>query len=105
MSRRKEPPARRPHPDARVEAELQRIISLRTAIARKEDLAARNHEQITALRQMVAKHPTWDGLKERKTQIAALLAETDGLDRDVTGLHDEIAKRIAALSDTDVAYL
>jgi uncharacterized coiled-coil DUF342 family protein len=102
---RREPAARRPHPDPRVEAELQRILSLRKAITRKEDLAGRNHQQITALRQTVAKHPTWDGTRQRHEQIDALLNETDDLDGEITELHDEIAKRITALSDTDVAYL
>ena len=99
------PPPRRPHPDPRVEAELQRIISLRKAIARKEDLAARNHDQIAALRETVAKHPTWSGHLDRQEQIVTLLEETGDLDAEVTGLHDEIAKRITALSDTDIAYL
>ena len=57
------------------------------------------------MRQTVAKHPTWDGTRERHQQIVALLEETDDLDGEITGLHDEIAKRITALSDTDVAYL
>ena len=105
LRRPKEPPPRRPHPDARIESELQRIISLRDAIARKEDLAAANHQQVTALRGTVAKHPAWVSTRQRQEQIDTLLNETDDLDDEITELHDEIAKRITALSDTDLAYL
>lgn len=37
--KRAEPPDRRPHPDPRVEAELQRIVSLRRTVARREETA------------------------------------------------------------------
>ena len=104
---RRKPPAaaRKSHPDARVEVELQRIISLRKVIARKEDLLARDHEQIDALRHTTTRHPTWDGHGDRKRQIQALLDETQVLDAEVAKLHDDIAARVSILADTDLAYL
>lgn len=104
--RRKSPAAeRKPHPDARVEVELQRIISLRKVIARKEDLLASDHKQLDALRDTVTRHPTWDGHTRRQQQIRTLLDETQVLDAEVAKLHDDIAARVSVLTDTDLAYL
>jgi hypothetical protein len=97
------PPA--PHPDPRIEAELQRITSLRKVIARREDLLDADHRQITDLRDTVSRHPTWDGTLGRRQQITGLLDETHALEAEIVKLHDEIAERIARLSDTDVAWL
>ena len=96
---------RRPHPDARIEAELQRILSLQKAILRKDELLAADHQQIADLRHTVTRHPTWDGDLSRRERIAELLAEADDLEAEVAKLHDDIAARISALSDTDLAYL
>jgi Mg2+ and Co2+ transporter CorA len=103
--RRKEQPARNPHPDARIEAELQRIISLRKAVTRKEELLASDHEQIAGMRERVSRRPTWDAAQPVKQQIADLLAETQTLELQITQLHDDIAARIAKLDDADLAWL
>jgi hypothetical protein len=100
-----EPPARKPHPDPRIEAELQRIISLRKTVARKEELLAGDHLQITRMRERLSRRPTWDAATPVRQQIDGLLAETQTLEREVTQLHDDIAGRIAKLDDTDLAWL
>lgn len=96
---------RRPHPDASTEIRLQRIVSLRLAIARKEALLAADQEQLAGLRQTVARHPNWDGSFDRQHQITTLLGEISELEEAVAGLHDEIAARAEGLSDVDLAYL
>jgi Mg2+ and Co2+ transporter CorA len=93
--RRKEQHARNPHPDARIEAELQRIISLRKAVTRKEELLASDHEQIAGMRERVSRRPTWD----------AAQPVTQTLELQITQLHDDIAARIAKLDDADLAWL
>lgn len=103
--RRKEQPVRKPHPDARIEAELQRIISLRKAVTRKEELLARDHQQIAGMRERLSRRPTWDAAKPVKQQIADLLEETQTLELQVAQLHDDIADRIGKLDDTDLAWL
>ena len=102
------PPARRPHPDPRVEAELQRIISLRKAIARKEADLGQIQAMVAKLRDSARQNPNTDttcGEGGRLDQIRDYQRETEDLEAGVAGLHDEIAKRITALSDTDIAYL
>lgn len=102
------PAERRPHPDPRVEAELQRIISLRKAIARKEADLDQIQVMVAKLRHDAKNAPNLGstyGKGGRLEQIRDYQQETEDLEAEVTGLHDEIAKRITALSDTDVAYL
>ena len=99
------PPQRRPHPDARIETELQRILSLRKAIARKEALLDGDQAQLATLRATVAKHPTWDGHYLRQRQIETLLAEIAPLEAEVAKLHDEIAERVGRIDDADLTYL
>jgi hypothetical protein len=80
-----------PHPDPRVEAELRRILSLRQAVGARERTLRSTHRSL------------------RGTSVpevrAAYANEIRGVEDEIVGLHDEIAKRIAALSDTDLAYL
>lgn len=96
---------RRPHPDARVETELQRIISLRKVIARKEDLLAEDQQRISALRRAMVSNAGYDGNKDRQAQVRLLLEETQTLDTEIARLHDDIAARVDALTDTDLAWL
>jgi predicted nucleic acid-binding Zn-ribbon protein len=98
-------PERQPHPDARVEAEFQRILSLRKAVARKEEQLSQNQANIAHIRNMTTRHPGYDGHALRLRQIEALQREIPGLEAEVVRLHDEIAERIAAITDTDLAYL
>lgn len=97
--------SRQPHPDASTEIRLQRIVSLRLAVARKEALLAEDQEQLAGLRQTVARHPNWDGHGKRQQQITTLPGEIGMLEEAVAGLHDDIAARAEGLSDVDLAYL
>jgi hypothetical protein len=104
---RRKLPARRPHPDPRIEAELQRIISLRSSIARQEDAAAHaTAEAVRADRQAgrVEQHGPHhsDHYAQRAQKLRAIAAQAEA---EITSIHDEIAKRIAALSDDDLLWL
>jgi len=108
MFRKREPvspPPREPHPVAGTEIRLQRILSLRLAIARKEALLASDQEQLTALRRTVTQHPNWDGHDLRQGQIGILLAEIASLEAEVPKLHDDIAASAGGLDDVDLSYL
>jgi hypothetical protein len=98
-------PERKPHPDARIEAELQRIISLRKVIARKEAQLEQNAEGIERIRNVMRGNSgsAWNSPRAREAD--ALQRESAQLEAEVTKLHDEIAERIAARDDTDLAWL
>lgn len=103
--RRREAPARSPHPDARIEAELQSILSLRSVIARKEALLSTNAQQITTLRANLIRHPTWDHAVEWRKNAAFLQRETAQVEAEVRAQHDEIRALMDKIDDTDLAYL
>ena len=105
MTRRKTGPAREPHPDPRIEAQLQRILSERRMIAGKEELIERDRAEIAMLRAVITKHPNWDGLKRRQDQVAVLLAEIHATEAEILRLHDEIEARIDKISDPDLTAL
>jgi len=104
---RRKPLARRPHPDARIEAELQRIISLRSSIARQQEAAAhaaaeavRADRQAGRVEQHGALHS--DRYAQRAQELRAIAAQAEA---EITSIHEEIAKRIAALGDDDLLWL
>lgn len=103
--RRGRVPPRQPHPDARIEAELQRVISLRRAVARKETLLDKDHRDIGVMRRKL-RH---DGASGSAPMWAAhaeeLQSEAAGLEAEIAKLHDEIAERISRLDDSDLAWL
>lgn len=105
VTRQRNGPAREPHPDPRIEARLQRILSLRKIIAGKEALVERDRAQITSLRATIAKHPSWDGLRQRKTQVTELLREIIEVEADILKLHDDIEERLGEISDMDLTAL
>jgi hypothetical protein len=103
--KRQPEPQRRPHPDARIEVQLQRIRSLRLAVERKEELLAETQQQLIDLRDYTARHPGSENHHRRLSLIGTLLDDLKDLDAEVARLHDDIAGRCDALSDTDLAYL
>jgi chromosome segregation ATPase len=114
--RSKEPPPRRPHPDARIEAELQRIISLRSTAARKESLIGgygaeigRLHDQLRTASRKNMDDNLYGGFRANiepiERRIASIQGEIRKLEAEVGQVHDEIGKRIELLNDTDLAYL
>ena len=105
MTRQRSVPAREPHPDPRIEAQLQRILSIRTMSAGKEALIVRDRAEVAALRATIAKHPTWDGLTRRQDQVVVLLKEVAGVEAEILKLHDEIEARLSQISDVDLTAL
>src|SRR5262249_16355033 len=103
--RRRDLAPRKPHPDPRTEAELQRIISLQNAITRKEAALDGDHADLRKLDRTIARHPTWDGHNKRIKQAQAIRDRIGGLEQEISPLRADIAKRTAALSDTALAYL
>jgi hypothetical protein len=94
------PPAeRKPHPDSRVEAELQRVLALQRAITRTEarlknvrDAQWRVDED---LREYAGQSPVQDLAK----QAGELRKERADLEASLLPMHEEIARRLADLGD------
>jgi hypothetical protein len=94
-SRSRSEKSRQPHPDPMVETQLQRILSLRKLVALKEDLTARDYEEMRQLRRKFRRRIALDGLSAK-----ACLQQADALQQEVKVLADEIARahdEIAAL--------
>ncbi len=98
-------PVRCPHPDAGIEAELQRILALRRAVGRQEQLIEQNLKQIQALRYSAGKVYYRDEGREFGALAEGLVAENAGLETVISGLYDRIDERIAKLTVSDLAYL
>lgn len=102
---RRHPRPRRPHPDARVESELQRIISLRNAVARKENQLESNDDNLRRLRNIMRANSGSDYTGERIAQIDGLQQDSARLEAEIIALHDEIAARVAKIDDIDLVFL
>jgi hypothetical protein len=102
---RRKPPPRKPHPDAQVESELQRILSLRRAIGRKESLIRQDAEDLRKIRTVIRRYAGADFNRARKADADVLVGEMASLEAEVTKLHDEIAARVSTLHDSDLAWL
>lgn len=96
---------RRPHPDPRIEAQLQRILSMQAMIARQHELITRDHEQITSLRAKVEKRPHWTRAPDQRKQVERLLAEIRQVEAEILKLHDKIEARMNEISDADLSAL
>jgi predicted phage-related endonuclease len=105
FGRRRKVPERRPHPDPCLETELQRILSMRAAIARKEAALKDIQETVKYLRYDARFDPKSAGTVQRFKQIERYRRETRELEREISRLHEEIEKRCAALDVVDLAYL
>jgi seryl-tRNA synthetase len=99
--------SRHPHPDAVVEAQLQRILSLRKLVALKEELAARDYEEIRQLRHKFRKRILVDGHGAQAClkQANSLQEEVKVLADEIARAHDEIAALTRELNETDLAWL
>ena len=97
--------ARRPHPNPRVEARMQQVISLRRACARAERQLDQNQQEASAMRSVIAKHPTWDGHSTRRRQITQLETDTDRLTGELADLHKQIKELLDGLSDDELLWL
>jgi hypothetical protein len=105
MARKPAERPRDPHPDPRIEAQLQRILSIRRMIAGKHELIDQDREQIASLRAKVEKHPQFDRAKYQREQIGALLGEVGKTEAEILKLHDEIGARLDEISDADLTAL
>jgi len=116
--RKPQVPPRQPHPDPAIEQQLQRILSLRTAIGRQEALAHTYHDEIRAAQgdhesaawalRNEAHFGTGDlsaADKSAARRIEAAQLALTGVEERITGLQDEISKRMADMSPSDLAYL
>ena len=103
--RPEEPPPRRPHPDARTEAELQRIISLRRAVTRKEAQLDANDGNLKSIRNTMRANSGSAYNTSRAREADALQRESAQLGAEVIKLHDEIAERVGRIDDADLAWL
>lgn len=99
------PQQRRPHPDARIEAEMQRIISLRRAIARKETQLDENDNNLRRICKEMRINSGSAHNPERAAEADNIRSDSASLEAEVAKLHDEIAERIGRLEDTDLAWL
>jgi hypothetical protein len=103
--RHRRPAERIPHPDPATEARLQRIIALRESAGRKADLSRQYAAEIDKLSYYFrcnAGEPAGDAAEAR---LVALQGDIRAIEAEIPAVHDEIATRIAELSDTDLAYL
>ena len=98
-------PARQGHPNPRIEAEFQRIVSLRRDIARKEAELDYAHAKIRELRELAARHPSYGSAKPATKQADAMEARLPVLASEITELHDQIAKAIEPFDDEDLLFL
>lgn len=107
LKRRKLAPApeRRPHPDPRVEARLQQVISLRRACARNEELLDQYQQDTGRINRTLSAHPNWDGTEERREELARLQAETARLNAETAELHERIGKLLEQFNDDELLWL
>jgi hypothetical protein len=99
------PPVRQGHPNARIEAEFQRIDSLRRDVARKETELDAAQLEIPRLRRKGGKNWDPDKAKVARRQADALEARLPVLAAEITELHDQIAKAIEPFDDDDLLFL
>lgn len=100
------PPQRKPHPDSRVEAELQRVLSLQRAIERTERRIEDIRGQRLSLEELAERRYSGGSTviaNNLTRQSATLREERDALEAQLPLLHDEIAKRLAELGDDALA--
>jgi hypothetical protein len=98
-------PARTPHPDSRVEAQLQQVLSRYTAVRRTEArLADIRSEQLRI--DVKTRRKTGYNTESRHLaeQAARLRAERLELEALISGAHREIAEVLTSLGD-DALYL
>ena len=118
--RRNQAPERQPHPDPRIEAQLQRILGLRVIIAHKESLLAEYLAVMASARKQQEKagssFRSTDGgtlnagdyaqaMKAQEDRIAAAQAAMTAAEEAIMARQAEMNDLLAGLSDVDVACL
>ena len=106
FSRRPRPsPPREPHPDPRVEVQLQQVLSLRRAAGRNEQVLDGHHARHASVTDTAARHPTWDGHLRRLAEIGRINAEIARLNAETAELHAQVQELCAKVSDDDLLWL
>jgi hypothetical protein len=120
--RRKRERVRTPHPDPRVEAELQKILMLRRMADGYEEQIQRHADVVEDAQRAIKGAATRHGRKkssatfitaEQVDKVAEISArriaqaedKMTALRGEVRRVHDEIADLMAKLADTDLAFL
>lgn len=108
MFRREKTKRRQPHPDPRIEVQLQRIIALRESAARKAALSvqyASEIEKVSANYRYVTSNGYLTRVPDIKTQLRDLQTELRQVEEEITAVHASISGLLMSLSDTDLSYL
>lgn len=97
---RRKPPARQPHPDSRIEAELQRVLALQRAAARTEAVVAGLNSEAAKMDAFARRNAhSYDAAGYSSVRARELRNQAAEQEERVSKLHDEIAKRLEALGE------
>jgi hypothetical protein len=107
MFRKRRPaaPPRRPHPNPRIEAEFQRILSLRRAAERLEEELDAAYREIPRLHRKGGRDTGSIGARVARDQEQQLRSSLPELEAKIRALHEEIAKAIDPFDDDDLLFL
>ena len=96
---------RDPHPDPRIEAQLQQILPLLAAARGNEEMLAGVRADYSRVSAVASKHPNWDGHDKRLKQIGHLADEIARLNAETAALHVRAQELCSGISDNDIVYL
>jgi hypothetical protein len=103
--RRAPAPPRKPHPDGRVEAQLQRVLSLYAAVTRTEDrIGDIRLEQALLDSKIRTSAGYYSNVRDAVAQAAVLRTERNRLEAVISARHEEAAKLLGELGK-DAAFL
>lgn len=121
MRRKNRAPVRQPHPDPRIELELQRILSARAVIARAEERIALSHMEIESARDQqdyASSHLRTNSyrgdpelrvyeaqMRAQRERIAGTAGSISDAEQLIAAMYDQIAELTAKLADVDLTYL
>ena len=98
-------PSRTPHPDPRVEVQLQQLPSLRRAAERNERLLDEHHSNQAHVSRAIARNSGSDCNPERAREIDRLSHEIGRLNAETAELHAQVQELCAKVSDEDLLWL
>lgn len=98
-------PVRKPHPDPRVEARLQHVLSLYASVRRAEDRIGNINAELYRVGDKIRNYANHVTVGRRMTeQSAQLRAERARLEGSISQAHEDITKMLVDLGD-DALYL
>lgn len=98
------PPQRKPHPDGRVEAQLQRVLSLYAAVSRTEHRIEDIRREQSSIDTRVRENAAYPSGMAAARQAVVLRQERRELEEFIRARHEEITKLLADLGE-DAAFL